>query len=471
MFGEPRFVGANWCRPPCTRTGDPPIGIPDAAKEYIVKGVTALRRDAKSDADLDPEFDSAGCITEIATRMSERLPELASDVMLYIQDAMPQLAADALTAELFRASAEGNIGTVLRALRHHIAVESVEAPSAALEHARRLARQDVTVNALVRSYRLGQSRVSEHVFDTVRMTDMPSAARVVVLQQFTATLFAYVDRISQQVIAAYEEERERWLEGQNSIRAVRVRELLAAKKVIDVDAATASIRYPLRWHHLALLVWYPDAQADGDELPRLQRFLAELGQAAGAAASPLFVAENRMTGWGWLPYKSPPSDAVQKIRAFASARSDCPNIGIGTTAAGIDGFRRSHDQAQLARSVALACSEPGPTVLAAGDPGVSMAALLTGDIGKARDWVADILGDLAGDNENDARLRETLRVFLRCGSSYKLAAEELTLHFNTVRYRVGRAVARRGRPIDDDRLDVEMALLLCQWYGKSVLNI
>jgi DNA-binding PucR family transcriptional regulator len=66
-------------------------------------------------------------------------------------------------------------------------------------------------------------------------------------------------------------------------------------------------------------------------------------------------------------------------------------------------------------------------------------------------------------------LRETLRVFLRSGSSYKLAAEELNLHFNTVKYRVGRAVARRGRPIEGDRLDVELALLACQWYGPVVL--
>jgi DNA-binding PucR family transcriptional regulator len=91
-------------------------------------------------------------------------------------------------------------------------------------------------------------------------------------------------------------------------------------------------------------------------------------------------------------------------------------------------------------------------------------------MGEARHWVIGVLGDLSGDNENDARLRETLRVFLRCGSSYKLAAEELNLHFNTVRYRVGRAIARRGRDIEGDRLDVEIALLACQWYGQTVLQ-
>jgi hypothetical protein len=38
-----------------------------------------------------------------------------------------------------------------------------------------------------------------------------------------------------------------------------------------------------------------------------------------------------------------------------------------------------------------------------------------------------------------------------------------------VKYRVGRALARRGRPITDDRFDVELALLLCHWYGDALL--
>jgi DNA-binding PucR family transcriptional regulator len=84
--------------------------------------------------------------------------------------------------------------------------------------------------------------------------------------------------------------------------------------------------------------------------------------------------------------------------------------------------------------------------------------------------VTDVLGNLAADNENDARLRETLRVFLRCGASYKLAGQELDLHFNSVKYRVNRAVVRRGRPITGDRLDVEMALLVTQWFGAAVLQ-
>jgi DNA-binding PucR family transcriptional regulator len=83
--------------------------------------------------------------------------------------------------------------------------------------------------------------------------------------------------------------------------------------------------------------------------------------------------------------------------------------------------------------------------------------------------VADVLGGLAVDDAHHARLRGTLRVFLACGSSYTTAAERLTLHKNSVRYRVDRALQARGRPLADDRLDVEMALLACRWLGSGVL--
>ncbi len=224
----------------------------------------------------------------------------------------------------------------------------------------------------------------------------------------------------------------------------------------------------MRWHHLAVILWYPQAGGDGNELPRLQRFLRDIGQAAGAAASPLFVAADAVCGWGWLPFRASAPDAIDKARQFAAGQTDAPNVGIGSMAAGVGGFRRSHRRALAAQAVAAARDPNKPSVVAADDPGVSVAALLGGDITQAREWVAEVLGDLAVDSENDARLRGTLHVFLSGGGSYKLAAEQLNLHSNTVKYRVGRAVDRRGRAIGADRLDVELALLLCHWYGSAV---
>jgi GGDEF-like domain/PucR C-terminal helix-turn-helix domain len=431
-------------------------------------GPGTIYRHGVTNPGLDDSVDIGRYVAETAERIHKRLSEVSSFIRGSLEEEIPELRGDPRLVELLDASVEANVETLLHALRYDIAVQRVEAPAAAVEYARRLAQHGVPVNALVRAYRLGQRRMNELVFRELREVDIPAPAVFAMLETITATLFEYIDRISQQVVVVYEDERERWLENQNSIRALRVREVLAGKNV-DVDAASTSIRYPLRWHHLAVVMWYPDAGAGGDELVRVQRFLRELAQALDVGAAPLFVAADQTGGWGWLPYRSAPPDAVDKVRQFARKWPDPPNVAIGTVAFGVDGFRRSHREAEAAHGVAVVRVQHEPTLIAASDPGLAAAALLGADIEEARAWVTGVLGDLAADNENDARLRETLRVFLRCGSSYKLAAEELNLHFNTVKYRVGRAVARRGRDIEEDRLDVEIALLACQWYGAAVL--
>lgn len=417
-----------------------------------------------------------GCVAEVAGRLHGRLADATAEIHRALENQIPDLPREPRIMELLGASIEGNVDTMLRALRYDIAVERVEAPTAALEYARRLAQHGVPVNALVRAYRLGQRRMNELIFAELREVDIPDGLRVAVIEAMSASMFSYIDWMSQQVVAVYEGERERWLENQNSLRGLRVREVLAASKAVDADAATTAIRYPLRWYHLGLVMWYPEPDGAGDELARLQRFLRDLGEAVAVDAGPLLVAADQSCAWGWLPYRAAPIDAadvVAKIRGFALSRPDSPNVAIGSMGAGVDGFRRSHRDAMEARGVAAAgrrSDGSAPKVVAATDPGLSVVAGLGGDIDRTRGWVATVLGDLASDNDNDARLRETLRVFLGCGSSYKLAAEALNMHFNSVKYRVGRAVARRGREIGADRLDVEVALLACHWYGSAVLR-
>ena len=433
-------------------------------------GTRTIYRRWVTKSGVSNEADVKRVVAAIASQLNDRLAAVSGTIRDDLEEAIPELRADARTIELLGASVEGNVDTILHALRHDIAVERVEAPTAALEYARRLAQHGVPVNALVRAYRLGQRRMNDLVFQVVRDVDISPATRVAALEATTGTLFDYIDWISQQVVAVYEEERDRWLEDQNSIRALRVREVVAGRAKVDVDATSESIRYPLRWHHLAVVIWYSDEGRAGDELSRLQRFLRELGQATDVGSNPLFAAADQTTGWGWLPYRSAPPNAVEAVRQFAGERADSPCVAIGSLAPGVDGFRRSYREAQAARAVAVVGGANGATVIAASDPGLAAAALLGGDVSAARVWVTEVLGDLAAETENDERLRETLRVFLRCGSSYKQAAEELDLHFNTVKYRIGRAVARRGRPIEGDRLDVELALLACQWYGQAMLQ-
>ena len=61
--------------------------------------------------------------------------------------------------------------------------------------------------------------------------------------------------------------------------------------------------------------------------------------------------------------------------------------------------------------------------------------MMLGSADLLRAWVLSTLGGLATDDEQHARLRDTLLTFLRSGGSYKTTAERLMLHKNTVQYR------------------------------------
>jgi DNA-binding PucR family transcriptional regulator len=87
-----------------------------------------------------------------------------------------------------------------------------------------------------------------------------------------------------------------------------------------------------------------------------------------------------------------------------------------------------------------------------------------------RPWVLSTLAGLASDDEHHARLRETLLVFLQSGGSYKTTAQQLLLHKNTVQYRVRKAEESLGRPVGENRHDVELALRASHWLGSSVLQ-
>src|SRR6202007_3374087 len=99
--------------------------------------------------------------------------DVSSIIHRALEEQIPELRGDAALVELLGTSVEGNVDTLLHALRYDIAVERVEAPTAALEYARRLAQHGVPVNALVRAYRLGQRWMNELVFAELRAIDIP----------------------------------------------------------------------------------------------------------------------------------------------------------------------------------------------------------------------------------------------------------------------------------------------------------
>ncbi len=304
----------------------------------------------------------------IVARLADRMPDLVESMQQYLTSEIAELRGEPQLLQLLRDSAEANVDTVFSAIRHDIPIKHVEAPTSALEYARRLAQRGVSANALVRAYRLGQQTVLRFVRDEIRAAGLDPERGLDVFDQITDTTFKYIDWISQQVIAAYQGERDRWLENQHSTRALRVRELLDVESV-DVDAMSTAIGYPLRRSHFALVAWCPETD-QGDELVHMERFIRALGESLDCQGRPLFVPADRLTGWGWIPLTTEAAEqAVAHTRRFADSHDRAPSIAIGDPLPGVDGFRRSHHQALGAHLVAVAADPHARRVVANEDAG------------------------------------------------------------------------------------------------------
>ncbi len=107
------------------------------------------------------------CAAEIVGRLDLRMAELTGSMHQFLVTEIAELRGDAQLLQLLRDSIDGNVATVFSAIRHGIPIEKVELPTAAVEHARRLAQRGTTVNALVRAYRLGHKAVLDAVLDEI----------------------------------------------------------------------------------------------------------------------------------------------------------------------------------------------------------------------------------------------------------------------------------------------------------------
>jgi hypothetical protein len=70
-------------------------------------------------------------------------------------------------------------------------------------------------------------------------------------------------------------------------------------------------------------------------------------------------------------------------------------VTVGHPLPGIDGFRRSHQQAVVTRGAVIAAGPRPPRVTTASDPGIAVIAQFSGDLRAARAWVSEVLGPLA----------------------------------------------------------------------------
>lgn len=408
-------------------------------------------------------------IAQVARTMRTTLASLAEAMQVEFAEFIPELRSDPAMLELLFASTESNIETMLHFAQGSIELGDIEAPTAAIAYARRLAQRGTSSNALVRAYRLGQRRFVDVAFDEIGRSESDGDIAFASAQRMHLVANAYIDRVAQQVVQEYESERERWLANRHTVRAAVLASLINGDDV-DMTAGESALGYRLRQNHLGVVVWAVDGERTPNALQRLETLVGAIGEAVGGTGQPLFIAQDRSHGWGWVPlgWEASAVDAAA-LRRIHDAAGDAMHVAMGSPGKSLAGFRDSHLESLRAFTVATVANGEARRVTSYAEPGVQAAALLAADLKATRSLVASALGGLAEDNEPAERLRETLLDFLNEDGRYQNTAERIHVHRNTVRYRVAKALEIRGRPLDDDRFNLQLALVACRWLGRSVL--
>ena len=410
---------------------------------------------------------AAESASAVSAALDRRAAEMSADIYGLIVREIPQLHSDKRVLALLESSVAENVATVLHILQHDIDMEKVRAPAAAEEYARRLAQRGVPISALLRAYRIGSARFEDWCLQELgRQTDNAAIVSAAGLR-IARVLASYIDQVSEELVSAYESEKENWLRNQSAARAARVRALLRGEPA-DVSSSETMLGYRLRQHHLGVVTWITGASGGGDALGRLEHVTAEVAAEARCEGKPIFIPQDEFSAWAWLPLGARHDIAVPGLSVKSIGAADGIRFAVGEPAPGLPGFRRTHQQALSAQAVALAAGPSGQLVTGFGE--VAPLALMSGSTELLRAWVAETLGALADDDEHNARLRDTLRIFLQENGSYKTTAERLMLHKNTVQYRVRKAEESLRHPIGPDRLQIELALLASHWLGRAVLR-
>jgi DNA-binding PucR family transcriptional regulator len=390
---------------------------------------------------------AASLETRLADELQQNTVAYAELVLDRIEAEVPELLADERRRDLARSGSQALLREFGTALRHELGSIHYHAPTAALAFGRHLARDGVSLAAILRSYRLGQEVLFARAAE-LALEGSSADESVRALARIGALSFRFSDGAMSDVAHEYETQRELFIRGTLAQRASILQALLAGR-TIDLAAAERTLGHRLDGSHLAIVAWSTDPALEGEAIATAAR---DLVRAVGQGR-PLVVTDTAGEATIWTTPAATPAGPDLAALLPSGIRA-----AIGRPAAGVDGFVATKRQADRARSVAAGHDARALTFY----DDVALAAVLLRDRDAARHFAAEELGELAAQTRAVAELRETLSAFFASGHDQSRTADALGVHRNTVAKRLRRAEATLGRPLTSRPRELEAALLIAE---------
>lgn len=356
------------------------------------------------------------------------------------------LATDAVLAEHLRRAVRSHWMAFLASLGEP--VREVHLVQAGALLAKELARREHPVTTLFAIYRTAQQAVWEYLTSGVGTTIPEGSTDAEFIVYFWSRASSWINASIEQSVEIFQAERDRVQQGAAAQRLVAVRSLLTGATLDGREASAALGGHPLSGYNTALLLRSEEA----DRVADLSEAVGALARAVGTR-NPLIVRPGGQDLWCWLSHRSTPDlEALKTTEDWLRARGI--SVAVGTPLTGPAGFRISHLEAQQAQKITFRRASSQSVTLFSE---VELLSLLTANSEAAARFVRRRLGGLAEDGDGPARLRQTFHTLLVTGS-VEAAARALSVHKNTVRYRVSQAEALLDRPHDYSPTELALAI-------------
>jgi DNA-binding PucR family transcriptional regulator len=398
----------------------------------------------------DPPSPSVAELIRAATAAmladSERLFDQIDDAILAGQE--QELAFDEPLADAIKASTRSNLA--------HWAAANIAEPGTrvapnmvpeTVELAREIVRRGYDDTALS-GYRIGQNIAWRLWMQTAFSVSRNADELREMLDITSRSVFTFVDDMLAALQLEMNRERAQLGAPASQARLALVRRVLAGENVGPM-LARREFDFDITSPHVAAIVW--SDRIGPRDLDALRAVADDLHQALRPPwpGRPLTVTPNQSTLWGWFPTQIFERPVVTGITPPAGIR-----VAVGVPRAQADGFRDSHQQAELAQELMRRMPYSRELQVATYQQ-LEVLSLATADGERANQFVQGTLDRLL---EADPVLRDTLRVYLREQFNVSRTARALFAHRNTVLARIQRAEQLLNVSLAEHALEVALAL-------------
>jgi hypothetical protein len=353
--------------------------------------------------------------------------------------------------EVLRISVRDNIRAIVALFAGNLTIAETD-PHGAFGFADLTAELGIPVSELEKGYWVGVQSFWRLWFLAAREETAAGVNLAELLGPATDLLFEYIIHILGAVVSRYDATRAEILRNQEDRRRAVIADILEGRLTQGGQDVENVLGYRLRGTHLGVAI-------EMDQRAGAERALTELVSRAGAAGSLLTLHAPGM--WlAWLGFATGPESGARTAVAGAAEATGIP-LAVGAPGLGLSGLRRTGTQALEAARLRRRFDGFGEVVWFAD---VRLELLMLGDESIARQFVADELGELAGDDERALRTRETLLAWLTTGSQAG-AASRLGVHENTVRLRIRYAEDVLADGLAERRAEILAALRLAALFG------